>query len=325
MNIKKTEKPNPWTKPTGGFIKWIKEHGRTFNDTTLFVSQKLGNSLFVWFLVGIALSLPGILWLAQVNLKAVGEDWQGNAGLTVFFEPSVDEIAINSVLEQLAQMPQVKKTSLTNADQALQQFISQTSNSAELSKILSTLESNPLPASIQVTVRESSSFIQLEALQRQIIGQWPVNDVVIEKSWLERLSYLKSLLNRLGGILGLLFVLGAVFVTSASVRLAIESRLEELRVLSLVGATSRQMRRPFIYFGACYGLGGGVMAVMFLALILNGIEEPLGSLLASYQVPLQIKGFDGQFLGSVISAGVLLGITGAWVAVLLRLHRTQFL
>jgi cell division transport system permease protein len=85
------------------------------------------------------------------------------------------------------------------------------------------------------------------------------------------------------------------------------------------------MRRPFIYFGACYGLGGGVMAVMFLALILNGIEEPLGSLLASYQVPLQIKGFDGQFLGSVISAGVLLGITGAWVAVLLRLHRIQFL
>jgi cell division transport system permease protein len=84
------------------------------------------------------------------------------------------------------------------------------------------------------------------------------------------------------------------------------------------------MRRPFIYFGACYGLGGGIMAVMFLALILNAIEGPLQALLGSYQVPIVVRGFDGKFLLSMLIVGISLGVIGAWVAVRQRLHSAQF-
>ena len=325
MESKQSENLDPWGKPVGGFANWLKDHGRTFNETTLFVSQRLASSLFVWFLVGIALSLPGVLWLAQVNLQAVGEGWQGRAGLTVYFEPVVDTQDIEDVLLDLKKVPIVKTASLTTSDQALQDFIAQTSESQDLRSILESLDANPLPASIQITTLDRANFIQLESLQRRLSAQKQINDVVIEKTWLERLADLTTLLNRLGWILGLLFAFGAIFVTSASVRLAIESRLEELRVMALVGATRGQMRRPFIYFGACYGLGGGVMAVMFLALILTSIEGPLQALLGSYQVPLQVKGFDGAFLLWVVGVGVALGIIGAWVAVKQRLRSAQIL
>ncbi len=325
MDNKNAQNLDPWAKPSGGFINWLKDHGRTFNDTTLFVSQRLASSLFVWFLVGIALALPGILWLAQMNLQAVGEGWQGRAGLTVYFEAGVSPAEIETALKDLKKMPQVEKTALTTSDQALQDFVAQTADSLELRDIMASLDENPLPASIQITSSEGADFIELEALQRQLRAKPQINDVVIEKTWLERLRDITTLLNRLGWIFGLLFGLGAIFVTSASVRLAIESRLEELLVLALVGATRGQMRRPFIYFGACYGVGGGVMAVMFLALILNAIEGPLQALLGSYQVPLVVKGFDAQFLLSVLGIGILLGVIGAWVAVRQRLHRAQFI
>ena len=325
MFSKKTDRLDPWAKPSGGFNNWLKDHGRTFNDTTLYVSQRLASSLFVWFLVGIALALPGILWLAQVNLHVVGEGWQGRAGLTLYFEAGVKPSKIEAVLNDLKKIQVADKTALTTSDQALKDFVAQTSGSLELRNILASLDENPLPASIQITSREGADFIELESLQRQLRAKPQVNDVIIEKTWLERLRDITSLLNRLGWILGLLFGLGAIFVTSASVRLAIESRLEELLVLALVGATKGQMRRPFIYFGACYGLGGGVMAVMFLALILNAIEGPLQALLSSYQVPLVVQGFDSQFLMSILGLGIVLGVIGAWVAVRQRLYSAQFL
>ena len=324
MDKKKVESLDPWAKPSGGLLNWLKDHGRTFNDTTLFVSQRLASSLFVWFLVGIALALPGILWLAQVNLQAVGEGWQGRAGLTVYFETGVNAAEINTLLGDLEKIPLVEKTSLTTADQALKDFFSQTSDARELRNIVANLDENPLPASIQITSSEGADFIQLEGLQRQLRAKSQVNDVVIEKTWLERLRDITTLLNRLGWIFGVLFGLGAIFVTSASVRLAIESRLQEMLVLALVGATRGQMRRPFIYFGACYGLGGGIMAVMFLALILNAIEGPLQALLGSYQVPIVVRGFDGKFLLSMLIVGISLGVIGAWVAVRQRLHSAQF-
>ena len=325
MSRKQPDSLDPWAKRSGGLINWLKDHGRTFNDTTLYVSQRLASSLFVWFLVGIALALPGILWLAQVNLQAVGEGWQGRAGLTVYFEAGATQSNIEAVLKELEAIPLVDKTGLTTSAQALQDFVTQTSDSLELRNILASLDENPLPASIQITSREGADFIELESLQRQLRAKSQINDVVIEKTWLERLRDITSLLNRLGWILGLLFGLGAILVTSASVRLAIESRLEELLVLALVGATKGQMRRPFIYFGACYGVGGGVMAVMFLALILNVIEGPLQALLGSYQVPLVVQGFNGQFLLSMLCIGIFLGVIGAWVAVRQRLHSAQFL
>ena len=191
MESKQSENLDPWGKPVGGFANWLKDHGRTFNETTLFVSQRLASSLFVWFLVGIALSLPGVLWLAQVNLQAVGEGWQGRAGLTVYFEPVVDTQDIEDVLLDLKKVPIVKTASLTTSDQALQDFIAQTSESQDLRNILESLDANPLPASIQITTLDSANFIQLESLQRRLSAQKQINDVVIEKTWLERLADLQ--------------------------------------------------------------------------------------------------------------------------------------
>ena len=150
-----------------------------------------------------------------------------------------------------------------------------------------------------------------------------MDDVVIEFTWLERLRSLTQLIERLGWILGGLFALGAVLVTAASVRLAIDGRLEELRVLSLVGATRAQIRRPFVYFGVFYGLGGAIVAAMLLAITLTAIETPLTALLGSYDLPVQVRGFDLLFLGSLLLVGLVLGVMGALLAVRQRIRGAQ--
>ena len=185
------------------------------------------------------------------------------------------------------------------------------------------MSSNPLPASLAITIKEDVQVIQLEALARRLGSLAGITDVVIEKTWLDRLGALNELVQRFGLALAGLFSVGSILVTFASVRLAIESRLDELRIMALVGATIGQIRRPFVYYGAGYGLGGAMVGCMIVALVLNTIEGPLFELLGSYQVSLQIVGFDLKFLAIILLAGTGLGVLGALLAFRQRLRNSD--
>ena len=312
-----------WPAPKRRFSWFFADHLRAVSETFKFVSLKLGSSLFVWLLVGIALALPAALRLAQLNFVALDDGWQGRPGLSVYFQVTADTADIAAVQTLLQQNTSMIEVRLTDADQALQEFMAASADSKSLTTALSTLSANPLPASLQVAVSNQVTTEQLAVLRRQLLQQAAVDDVVIEFTWLERLRSLTQLIERLGWILGGLFALGAVLVTAASVRLAIDGRLEELRVLSLVGATRAQIRRPFVYFGVFYGLGGAIVAAMLLAITLTAIETPLTDLLGSYDIPVQVRGFDLTFLGSLLLVGLILGVMGALLAVRQRIRDTQ--
>ena len=64
----------------------------------------------------------------------------------------------------------------------------------------------------------------------------------------------------------------AVLVAFASIRLAIDARLAEIRVLALIGATRAQLRRPFLYLGSALGFGGGMMAIVLMAVFLTKLR-----------------------------------------------------
>ena len=44
---------------------WFADHGRVASDASLFVSQRLISSFLVWLMVGVALTLPGLLWVGS--------------------------------------------------------------------------------------------------------------------------------------------------------------------------------------------------------------------------------------------------------------------
>ena len=152
-----------------------------------------------------------------------------------------------------------------------------------------------------------------------------MEDVVVEKTWLERVASLSALVERLGWVVALVLGVGAVLVTSSSIRVALESRLDELRVLKLVGGTDPFMRRAFLYLGCLYGLGGAIFAAMIVSLTLFTVEQPLARLLATYGGDLELRGFDATFVLALLGVGALLGVTGAVVACRQRLRNLDIL
>jgi cell division transport system permease protein len=312
---------DPWPPVRPGLGAWWRDHVRISRETVHFVSARLGTSLLVWLLVGIALALPAGLFLIQQNLQEMTAAWDGRPGLTAYFELGVAREHLSGAVSRLEADDRIEAVQLTEPAAALEEFRQFT----QLADALDLLESNPLPASLKATLSADVALSDLEAMTELVAAYPGVDEVVVEKTWLERVSDISSVVSRLGVILGLLFGVGAVLVTSTSVRLAIEARLEELKVLRLIGATERQMRRPFLYFGACYGLGGGLIAAMLISLCLVVVETPLTNLLGSYSQQLDLVGFDPIFLGSLLLVGAMLGVVGAVVAASQRLKDLEIL
>ena len=282
-----------------------------------YLSGRFATTLWVWLTIGVALAVPATLYLLEANLARTAGQWRENPGFSVYFEAGVALEGPRALAKRLEAMDGIERVWLTTPDAALAEFrdLSGVSDALEL------LDDNPLPASVRATVTTDVSPGRLAILAEQAAEADGVEDVVVERSWLERLGALREIVIRLYWSMTAILGLGAVLIAGATVRLAIEGRLGEVKVLTLVGAGRGYVRRPFLYLGAAYGLGGAVIAAMAISALLVFLEEPLVRLFASYGRDLEIAGFDPIFHVVLLASGGALGVLGAVVASSQRLNR----
>ena len=88
-----------------------------------------------------------------------------------------------------------------------------------------------------------------------------------------------------------------VHLDNNTVRLDIQSRREEIGVLQLLGATDGFIRRPFLYLGAWYGLGAGLLALGLLSVAHHYLAPPLAGLAAS--IAWHCAWYSARMVGTV--------------------------
>ena len=311
---------DPWgSRRWRGIGAWWRDHWRIALDSGAFVSSRLGTSVLVWLLIGIALALPAGLYLVRANLSLMADQWQGRPGISVYFSPGSAPGLGVELLAELQARAEVESVRLTSAARALEEF----QEFSGIEDALALLEVNPLPMSLGVVLVDDVEAAEFDLLATQLAQRDGVTDVVIERTWLERVDAMNAVLGRLAAVLTVLFSCGAVLVTATTARLAIETRLDELRVMKLVGATDAYIRRPFLYLGVFYGVGGGLLAAMLISAVLVVLETPLATLFGSYGGQLESGGFDLAFFASLLAIGGLLGIGGAVLAAHQRLAHLE--
>ncbi|MYC25301.1 MAG: FtsX-like permease family protein [Gammaproteobacteria bacterium] len=263
--------------------------------------------MFVWLLIGVALSLPVGFWLVQHNIHLLAEQLHDDTGFTVYFVPASSTETIEEVQRYVTQSSVVQSVEFTSAEQAMEEFQLVTGYDQELTA----LGDNPLPASLSVVIHQDTPTTEVDSLLDSLRNYAIVDSIDFDTEWIRNLNAIHQVASTLMWIVGALFGFGVVFVTFASVRLAIESRFRELRVLSLLGASDRYLRRPFIYCGILYGFGGGVVATAIVFGALFAIKDPLNQLVQSFGGTIHIVSLD-YFSASVeIVIGTFLGYLGA--------------
>jgi cell division transport system permease protein len=281
-------------------------------DSLQRLLRSLVPSLMTWLVIGIALALPAGLFVALDNVDTVSRGWDGAAQISLFINKRVTEQDGRELAKQLQLRDDIAQVEFISREQALAEF----KILSGYGDVLQHLDENPLPAVIVVRpVEQRVSAAATEQLYRELSKLPQVEQAIIDLEWVQRLYSMMELGRRVTLALALLLALGVLLVIGNTIRLAIESRRDEIVIVKLVGATNAFVRRPFLYTGLWYGLGGGIVCWLIISLSLLWLRGPIADLAGLYQSQFSLQGLGfGQTLLLWLASG-LLGLAGAWLAV----------
>ena len=267
-------------------------------------------SLMTWLVIGIALALPGILYVMLNNIADVSTDWGGKPRVSLYLQKEVTKDAGDALAKEIRVSASVDEVRFVSSEAALKDF----QQRSGFGDVLNSLDRNPLPHVIEV-VLVSSEPMALTGLMAGWESDRRIAKVSVDLAWLERLFALLQFGERLVWSLSLVLALGVVLIMGNTIRLAIENRRQEIEVIKLFGATDSFVRRPFLYLGFWYGFGGATIAMILLQSSLVFLAEPVELLAQSYRDDFALQGPGAGGVLFLLLMGSLLGISGALVAV----------
>lgn len=299
---------------------WLQHHRLSAGDSLRRLMRNPLASVLTWLVIGIALALPVGLSVALDNIRAVSGGWENPAQISLFLRTEMSLGAAQQLQQRLNEHDDIAATRLVSREEALAEF----KQLSGFGDVLRNLDDNPLPNLILVTPRHAElGSGQAESLQQELEQQAGVQRAVLDMAWLQRLNALMQLSQRLITVLGAILALGVLLVIGNTIRLAIENRRDEIVVVKLVGGSDAFVRRPFLYTGLWYGLGGAVLSWLTVSLALWGLRAPLSTLAVLYQSDFSLQGLNAGAGFSLIVLGALLGLLGAWLAVARHLSAIQ--
>ena len=295
---------------SGQLNAWIASHKASFTDSALRIVRQHFGSFFTCLVIAVALSLPMGLNLLLGNLDRLGASWQQAARISVFLQLSTSAQQAQKLMTDLQAQSGIATVELISREQALQDF----SSFSGLGQVLQELPENPLPASLLITPAQVDPA-QLQELVHSLENMPHVQQVQLDLQWVERLAAMLRLGERFIFALTLVLIAALLLVVGNTIRLHIENRRTEIEVIKLVGGTDGYVRRPFLYMGVLYGVGGGCLAWLLLIGGLNWLNESVIELAQLYASDFHLAGVPLDDGFSLLTGAILLGYIGAWLAV----------
>ena len=100
-----------------------------------------------------------------------------------------------------------------------------------------------------------------------------------------------------------LFALGILVIIGNTIRLDIENRRNEIEVTKLVGGSDAFVRRPFLYNGVWYGVGGALVAGLIVTTVVTVLSDPVQRIAGLYGSAFHLRGIGGVGWAALLLGG----------------------
>ena len=268
-------------------------------------------SFLTLLVIALALALPAALKLFVTNAQAATGNFASAVDVSVYLKTDVPLAKAQQLSQAAQQRPDVAAVTLISADKGLEDFRTYSG----FGDALAALKENPLPHVLHVRPRAAaSSAAGLDSLRRYFAA-WPEVDLVqVDSEWVMRFNAILQVLQRLLIIAAVLLGIGVLAIIGNTIRLEIQARRAEIEVTKLVGGSNAFVRRPFLYTGVLYGLGGALLAWGILTLVVLVLRDSVATLARLYGSRYLLEGLTPEDIGVLLGVGLVLGWLGAWIA-----------
>ena len=269
------------------------------------------STVLTLLVIALALALPASLRLFVTNAQLATGNFANAVDVSVYLKTDVPLAKAQQLAQAAGQRADVAAVTVIPADKGLEDFRTYSG----FGEALEALKENPLPHVLHVRPKaEDSSAAALESL-RHYFSAWPEVDLVqVDSEWVMRFNAILDVLRLLQLIAAALLGLGVLAVIGNTIRLEIQGRRAEIEVTKLVGGSNSFVRRPFLYTGVLYGLGGALLAWGIVAITVAVLGDSVATLARLYGSRYTLRGPSRDDIGILLGAGAVLGWLGAWIS-----------
>ena len=216
---------------------------------------------------------------------------------------------VTALIKDLRSRPGVREVRFVSKDDALAIFESRFVDQRD---ILDVLQSNPLPASVELHLNDPAVVPGLAQELQAMTSLF--DDVVVPLDVVEEIIGISNLA-RVAGTAIIISLTGVtLFVIVNTIRIAVFARRQEIEIMKLVGATDWFVRGPFVAEGAVIGTSGGGIAAIVLVAIYAQVTPAVTRIVSFLPVST-----DAEFVRNLavftLLVGLVVGSLGSYFSV----------
>ena len=298
---------------------WAIRHVSTAIAALGRLSRQPFASLMTVLVIGVTLALPAAMHVVIKNAQGISSSWNNALDFSVYLRTDVSLEDARKLVNIVSQRADVESVTLIAADDALREFREQSG----FGDALDHLSRNPLPHTLVVRPGAANTEVSMGLLNEEL-GNLPEADFVqVDTEWVQRFHAILDILERASAMGAVLLAAAIIVIIGNTIRLDIQNRREEIEVTKLIGASNAFVRRPFLYIGVWYGLGGGLLALALVRYGLYALEEPVNRLSGLYSSAFSLLALDLGESVVIAASGVFLGLLGSWLAAARHMRRIE--
>ncbi|HEX6308613.1 MAG TPA: permease-like cell division protein FtsX [Longimicrobiales bacterium] len=260
-------------------------------------------------MIALSLFVIGLFGLAAHNVREAIQNVESRVEVVAYLHDDAVPAAVASAQRDIEAFEEVSAVRYVSREEALAIARRELD---ELGTIFGTLETNPLPASLEISLHPGQRGPEVIRLVASKVAGMPiVEEVQYGADWVDKIFVLRRVAGVATVTLGIGFAAVAALIIGAAIRMAVFARRDEILIMRLVGATDGFIRRPFVLEGMMTGLIGAVLAVAATWGVFRLLSNSV----------VQLTWIPGMWLVVGLAAGVTVGLLASMIAV--RRHLSE--
>jgi len=254
------------------------------------------------------LIIVGVFLLISINSSLFLKNIESQLEIIVYLEDNISQAEINNLKSNIASIDGIKEVKFVSKEEAYQRLLK---DLGEQKDILSAIEKNPLPASLEIQVKDPKV---IEQIANRIAEFKKVEEVEYGREIAEKLLNFTYVFRRAGMLVLALLVFASILIISNIIKITVYARRNEIEIMSLSGATSWFIKWPFIIEGFLQGFISSLFSIIilynFYIFAVDKVHQAIPFL------PLVMDNMDLLPIGiAIVLLGSLVGILGSMFSV----------
>lgn len=268
----------------------------------------------------VALTIISIAVVLNVTANNAIDELARDLKASVYITDTATEAQTKQLQTELFTLDFIESVEYVSQEQARTDLAGDFNNDSGILQALSLAGEDVLPASLRITVNDLKRMPEIKEFSEQEKYKEIVDSVSLgqtdAQATIDKAAAAQKFIN-IGSIISAVFLSAvSIMIIFNTIRMAIYTRRDEIRIMKLIGATPDYIRGPFLVEASLYGVFAGIISFVTVYSLVYSLgrkvaEQP--EFAQTYNFFLSPGTMFLMFL-SVIMLGVLIGAISSMLA-----------